>query len=98
MIAGRECRGGVSVDVNKFYHNPCSEEHIAEGCLPENVNRRNDNHCVFWLLFILHKMSQLLKLWYLSHRQPAKAQASLRIHAVSKNQTSSPTGWLRMCI
>ena len=28
------------------------------------------------------KMSQLMRLWYLSHRQPAKAQASLRIRAV----------------
>ena len=27
-----------------------------------------------------HKLSQLMRLWYLSHRQPAKAQASLRIH------------------
>ena len=60
-------------------------------------------------------MSQLMTLWYLSHRWPAKAQASLRIRAVSpepslfahmkygcrwrvqtKNQTFSPTGWLRM--
>ena len=28
-------------------------------------------------------MSQLMRLWYLSHRRPAKAQASLRIRAVS---------------
>ena len=28
-------------------------------------------------------LSQLMRLWYLSHRQPAKAQASLRIHTVS---------------
>ena len=28
-------------------------------------------------------MSQLMRLWYLSHRRPAKAQASLRICAVS---------------
>ena len=27
-------------------------------------------------------MSQVMRLWYLSHRQPAKAQASLRIRAV----------------
>ena len=27
-------------------------------------------------------MSQLMRLWYLSHRRPAKAQASLHIHAV----------------
>ena len=30
-----------------------------------------------------HKMSQLMRLWYLSLRRPAKAQASLRICAVS---------------
>ena len=31
-----------------------------------------------------HKnMNQLMRLWYLSHRQPAKARASLRICAVS---------------
>ena len=30
-----------------------------------------------------HDMSQLMRLWYLSHRRPAKAQASLRILAVS---------------
>ena len=28
-------------------------------------------------------MSQLMGLWYLSHRRPAKAQARLRIHTVS---------------
>ena len=32
---------------------------------------------------ITAKMSQLMRLWYLSHRRPAKAQASLRIRAVS---------------
>ena len=60
-------------------------------------------------------MSQLVRLRFLSHRRPAKAQASMRIRAISpepslfahmkygsktkgptKNQTSSPTGWLRM--
>ena len=34
------------------------------------------------LFFHLH-MSQLMRLWYLSHKRPAKAQASLRIRAVS---------------
>ena len=29
------------------------------------------------------ELSQLMRLWYLSHRRPAKAQASLRICAVS---------------
>ena len=29
------------------------------------------------------KLSHLMRLWYLSHRRPAKAQASLRIRAVS---------------
>ena len=28
-------------------------------------------------------MSQLMRLWYLSHRRPANAQVSLGIHAVS---------------
>ena len=28
-------------------------------------------------------MSQLMRLWYLSHMQPAKARASLRVHPVS---------------
>ena len=28
-------------------------------------------------------LSQLMRFWYLSHKRPAKAQASLRIHAVS---------------
>ena len=28
-------------------------------------------------------MSELMRLWYLSHRGQAKAQLSLRIHAVS---------------
>ena len=30
-----------------------------------------------------YHLSQLMRLWYLSHRRPAKAQASLRIRAVS---------------
>ena len=60
---------------------------------------------------VLH-LSQFMRLWYLSHRRPAKAQASLRsltrifaVHthdiwkegkALTKNQTSSPSGWLHM--
>ena len=32
---------------------------------------------------LIHHMSQPMRLWYLSHRRRAKAQASLRIHAVS---------------
>ena len=32
---------------------------------------------------IKNKMSQLMRLWYLSHRRPAKAQASLRMRAAS---------------
>ena len=44
---------------------------------------------VFWrlvcrtIVFQLLYFSQLMRLWYLSHMQPAKAQASLRIRAVS---------------
>ena len=30
-----------------------------------------------------YEMSQLMRLWYLSHRRPAKAQVSLCIRAVS---------------
>ena len=55
-----------------------------------------------------------MRLWFLSHRRPAKAQVSMHIRAVSpafavcthevwkltkgstSNQTSSPTGWMRM--
>ena len=56
-------------------------------------------------------LSQLMRLWYLSHRWTAKALRSLaRAFAVrtyevwketkglTKNQTSSSTGWLRMCV
>ena len=35
-----------------------------------------------YLTYYFH-LSQLMRLWYLSHRRPAKAQASLRIRAVS---------------
>ena len=52
---------------------------------------------LLWILFVLtdvfvylyglyeigHEMRQLMRFWYLSHRRPAKAQASLRIRAVS---------------
>ena len=52
-------------------------------------------------------MNQLMRLWYLSHRQPAKAQVSLRICTVQSRQSlrSSQTwkvrpkkGWLRIRI
>ena len=41
--------------------------------------------CFVFLLVPLegYDMSQLMSLWYLSHRRPAKAQATLRIRAVS---------------
>ena len=42
-------------------------------CFPEN-----------WInLHSSYEVSQLMRLWYLSHRRQAKAQASLRIRAVS---------------
>ena len=41
-------------------------------------------HSVFYFYFIQFcYLSQLMRLWYLSHRRPAKTQASLRIRAVS---------------
>ena len=43
---------------------------------------RKGNSAVCSLRSFKHR-SQLMRLWYLSHRRPAKAQASLRIHAVS---------------
>ena len=36
-----------------------------------------------WSTFKKSHLSQLMRLWYLSHRRPAKAQASLRIRVVS---------------
>ena len=33
--------------------------------------------------YFVHKLSHVMRLWYLSHRRPAKVQASLCIHAVS---------------
>ena len=38
---------------------------------------------MFFSLMEKNKLSQLMRLWYLSHRQPAKAVASLCICAVS---------------
>ena len=40
-------------------------------------------HFASFLRLNLEHMSQLMRLWYLSHRRPANAQASLRIRAVS---------------
>ena len=37
----------------------------------------------FRLNILICHLSQLMRLWYLSHRRPAKAQASLHIRAVS---------------
>ena len=39
--------------------------------------------CFFVAFFYKAYLSQLIRLWYLSHWRPAKAQASLRIRAVS---------------
>ena len=36
-------------------------------------------------LKVNNTMNQLMRLWYLSHRRPAEAQASLCIHTVSPN-------------
>ena len=38
--------------------------------------KSHTSHMLEW------QMSQLMRLWYLSHRRPAKAEASLRIRAV----------------
>ena len=44
-----------------------------------------DVHLLFTFTFkpAYLELSQLMRLWYLSHRRPANAQASLRIRAVS---------------
>ena len=39
------------------------------------------------------KMSQLMRLWYLSHRRPAKAQASLHICTVSPEPSLFTKVW-----
>ena len=41
-------------------------------------------HCMLWTKYLakLH-LSELMSLWHLSHKRPAKAQASMSIHAVS---------------
>ena len=44
-----------------------------------NIYRLSIVNC----LHAVNNLSQLMRLWYLSHRRPAKAQASLRIRAVS---------------
>ena len=41
---------------------------------------------LLWSLRVVidaYQMSQLMRLWYLSHRRPATAQASLHIHTVA---------------
>ena len=38
-------------------------------------------------------MSQLMRLWYLSHRQPGNAQANLRIRAVSAEPSLLSHTW-----
>ena len=54
---------------------PITEKMTEESIVLENVQvLQGPNH---------FKWSQLMRLWYLSHRQPAKAQTSLRICAVS---------------
>ena len=40
-------------------------------------------HLFLELRYTFKYLSQLMRLWYLSHRRPAKAQASLCIRAVS---------------
>ena len=40
-------------------------------------------YCIENMLKISSVTSQLMRLWYLSHRRPAKTQASLRIRTVS---------------
>ena len=53
--------------------------HVTMYC-PGNQTGR---FCLVGTANIVTWMSQLMRLWYLSHRQPAKTQASLRIRAVS---------------
>ena len=69
------------------------------------------NVLIFFFMKVYLQLSQLMRLWYLSRKRPAKAQASLRIARafavhidevwklkkdLPENQTSSPTGCLRM--
>ena len=44
--------------------------------VPDKIDIKRHKHGILYL-------SQLMRLWYLSHRWPAKAQASLRIRTVS---------------
>ena len=52
--------------------------------LRENwLSLHDDVRFMYPALWKQNEMSQLMRLWYLSHRRPAKAQASLRIRADS---------------
>ena len=70
-----------------------SEDSDQTGWMPRLIwgfTGRTWPFCWFWRLkcgsgleLQHHNMSHLMRLWYLSHWRPAKAQASLRIRAVS---------------
>ena len=53
--------------------------HVVQLCVASSHISPETKGC---LLAYLRVISQLMRLWYLSHRQPVKAQASLHIRAV----------------
>ena len=106
------CNDGMLEDTNSLDGAQCSKEEKSELHTSGTTSTCIIKHLIHVYRETSFYMSQLMRLWYVSHRRPAKAQASLRIRAVSpepslfahmkygpmKNQTSCPAGWLCTCI
>ena len=65
------------------FEDGCFKIHVHIWHVLWKLNYHCHQHCLFCRSIICKYLSQLMRLWYLLHRQPAKAQASLRIRAVS---------------
>ena len=56
--------------------------HLRLVCFSQFLDNNKNELSEFNFFPWIKHLSQLMRLWYLSHRRTAKAQASLRIHAV----------------
>ena len=108
-LSGTTQKSSWSAQNKQTSFNHCRNNRCVYWCFEERTVRcwRESQMNVFEPAHVITRM----RLWYLSHRRPAKVQAThpcslarafaVRTHEVwgpTKNQISSPTEWLRMCI
>ena len=81
---GSLCFCAISPGNSKFWSNDsCGSSHVRTDALTKMKSDLSIllHHALHWAVY---ESSQFMRLWYLSHMQPGKAQTSLHIRSLAR--------------